>query len=198
MTEFSMPGAWLTVFRWPTRWPDVPRRNPQIEGGAWPVLPFDSLSFYGGINEGASAQGDAADQEVTVKYRLRAALAAIVIGLIPVTVSASGASSWILATQYVVHTHTLTGLDKSWQSAKLRHGAVTVHQFVADPSAFPPDPCRALAIAWNVAVFQNRQQSVFDGLLMLSAQAHCAVNVTRANAANADGSYDMLTVAPTP
>src|SRR5690349_13698293 len=36
--------------------------------------------------------------------------------------------------------------------------------------AVPPDPyqppeCRALALNWNVAVYQNRQQSTFDGLL---------------------------------
>ena len=133
-----------------------------------------------------------------MKYRLRAALAALALGIIPATVSAGSASSWILATQYVTQSHILSGVDKGWSSTTLKHNAATQHRFVANPNAFPPDPCRAVAIVWNVAVFQNRSQPVFDALLKLSAQHHCPLDVVRSDVANADGTYDLMSIAPTP
>lgn len=134
-----------------------------------------------------------------MKYRLLAAVAALVLGLLPGTVSAESASKWMLATQYVTNSHTLSGVDKSWNQESLRHNPATLHRFAAaDPGAFPPDPCKLIALAWNIAVFQNREQAAFDYMLKVSAQNHCAVEVERSSSPNADGSFDLVSIAPTP
>ncbi|MEO7330682.1 MAG: hypothetical protein ABI193_19055 [Minicystis sp.] len=134
-----------------------------------------------------------------MKYRLGAAVAALFLGIIPGTVSAESASSWILNTKYVTDTHTLSGVDRSWNQLSLRHTPGTQHRFATtDLSAFPPDPCRLIASAWNGAVFQDREQSAFDYLLKVSAAHNCALDVEHATAANADGSFDLVSVAPTP
>ena len=133
-----------------------------------------------------------------MKYQLGAAVAALVLGLVPGTVIAGQASSWIVATNYASITSTVSGVDKSWNQQSLRHSAATVHNFVANPNAFPPDPCRVIASAWNVAVFQNRPKSAFDSLLKLSAQNQCAFSVVRSDSPNADGSFDLVSIAPSP
>ncbi len=134
-----------------------------------------------------------------MKYRLGAAVAALFLGIIPGTVSADTASSWILATQYVTDTHTLSGVDRSWNQVSLRHNEATLHRFAtAELGAFPPDPCRLIAGAWNKAVFQNREHSAFEYILKVSAQQHCALDVVQSSTANADGSFDIVSIAPTP
>jgi hypothetical protein len=65
--------------------------------------------------------------------------------------------------------------------------------------AVPPDPyqpfaCRAIALNWNVAVYQNRQQSVFDGLLKAAAATNCTLQLTHAAVTNADGSKDIVSI----
>lgn len=65
--------------------------------------------------------------------------------------------------------------------------------------AVPPDPyqpfaCRSIALNWNVAVYQNRQQSVFDGLLKLAAATSCTLQLKVATATNADGSKDIVSI----
>ena len=142
-----------------------------------------------------------------MKYQFGAAVAALAIALVPGTVTADPASNTVLATNYAMVTKVLSGLDTNFASQKLRHTGATTHQFAKlnkippDPylQAIPPDPyqpiaCRALALAWNVAVFQNRTQSVFDGILKVAAATSCTLQVSRAAVPNADGSSDLISV----
>jgi hypothetical protein len=168
-----------------------------------------------------------ANQEVEVKYQIGAAFVALAFALVPGSLSAEPATSVVLATSYVSTTKTLSGLDKSFLSRKLKHTAATSHQF-AVVSAVPPDPylvgdvppdpylvgdvppdpyvvavppdpyqpfaCRALALNWNVAVYQNRQQSVFDGILKSAATTNCSLQLKLAATTNADGSKDIVSI----
>jgi hypothetical protein len=152
-----------------------------------------------------------------VKYQVGAAVMALAFALAPGSLSAETATSVVLATSYVSTTKTLSGLDKNFASRKLKHTAATTHQFAVvsevppdpyvvadvppDPYivAVPPDPyqpaaCRPLALNWNVAVYQNRQQSVFDGLLKSAAAANCTLQLTHSAVANADGSSDIVSI----
>jgi hypothetical protein len=67
---------------------------------------------------------------------------------------------------------------------------------VADvpPDPYQPFACRAIALNWNVAVYQNRQQSVFDGLLKTAAATNCTLQITQAAVTNADGSKDIVSI----
>lgn len=143
-----------------------------------------------------------------MKYQFGAAVTALAFALIPGTLSAEPASSTILATSYAMTTKTLSGLAPNFASQKLRHTAATTHQFAIvnkvppDPclqgcavdADVPPDPCRALAAVWNVAVYQNRQQAVFDAIIKAAAVTHCTLEVTRTVTTNADGSSDLVSV----
>jgi hypothetical protein len=96
-------------------------------------------------------------------------------------------------------THVATG-DVPWLNAfiteRVKHTAGTLHQFIPNPFEVNPGPCRAIAIEWNVAVFLNRQQSTFDKLIGKAAKHQCTLVITTPGAANADGSFDLLTAAP--
>ena len=153
-----------------------------------------------------------------MKYQVGAAVMALAFALAPGSLSAESATNVVLATGYVSSTKTLSGLDKNFASQKLKHTAATTHQYatvsevppdpylVADvpPDPYlvaevPPDPyqpaaCRPLALNWNVAVYQNRQQSVFDGLLKSAAAASCTLKLTHSAVANADGSSDIVSI----
>lgn len=152
-----------------------------------------------------------------MKYQVGAAVMALAFALAPGSVSAESATSVVLATSYVSTTKTLNGLDRNFAARKLKHTAATTHQYAVvsevppdpylvsdvppDPYlvAVPPDPyqpaaCRPLALNWNVAVYQNRQQSVFDGLLKEAATNNCSLKLTYAAAANADGSTDIVSI----
>lgn len=152
-----------------------------------------------------------------MKYQVGAAFVALAFALVPGSLSAESATSTVLATSYVSTTKTLSGLDKNFASRKLKHTAATTHQFAVvsevppdpylegdvppDPYlvAVPPDPyqpaaCRPLALDWNVAVYQNRPQSVFDGLLKTAATNNCTLQLKHAAAANSDGSTDIVSI----
>ena len=151
-----------------------------------------------------------------MKYQFGAAVAALAIALVPGTVTADPASNTVLVTNYAMVTKVLSGLDTNFASQKLRHTGATTHQFAKlnkippdpylqaippDPylQAIPPDPyqpiaCRLLALTWNVAVFQNRPQNVFDGILKVAAATSCTLQVSRAAVPNADGSSDLISV----
>lgn len=157
-----------------------------------------------------------------MKYQVGAAVMALAFALAPGSLSAESATNVVLATSYASTTKTLSGLDKNFAARKLKHTAATTHQYATvgevppdpylvadvppDPyvvAAVPPDPyqpaaCRPLALNWNVAVYQNRQQSVFDGLLKTAAANNCSLQLTHAAKANSDGSTDIvsITIAP--
>ena len=142
-----------------------------------------------------------------MKDQIGAAVTALAIALFSGTVSADPVSSTVLATGFVPATKILNGLDVNFAAQKLKHTAATSHSFAViskyppDPyaTAYPPDPyqpiaCRALALTWNVAVYQNRTQATFDLLIKAAATNNCSLQITRASVANADGSSDMVSV----
>ncbi len=142
-----------------------------------------------------------------MKYQIGAAAAALAIALVSGSLSAEPTSSKVLATSFGNATKVLSGLDSNFSFQELRHTAATTHLFAVlsyppDPyltsgTAYPPDPyltCRTLAKTWNVAVYQNRSQATFDGILKSAATNNCSVQITRAAVPNADGSTDLVSI----
>jgi hypothetical protein len=131
-----------------------------------------------------------------VKYRLGAALSAVAFILMPGALLAGSASESIATRDFDTTTHTVTGLTSSWALQKLRHTAATTHNFVRDPSEFPPGPYRTFAIQWNLAVFQNKSASTFDKLLSRATELGMVLDVERTDKASADGSFELVQVTP--
>lgn len=151
-----------------------------------------------------------------MKYHVGAAIAALAFAILPGSLSAATTTTTVLATEYVSTTKTLNGLDRNFASQKLRHTSATTHLYAVvrdvppdpyagevppDPylDAVPPDPyqpaaCRNLALSWNVAVYQNRTQAVFDTILKSAGTNNCSLELTRNATANADGSTDIVSV----
>ncbi len=61
---------------------------------------------------------------------------------------------------------------------------------------YPPGPSKELSIRWNLAIFQNKPKSTFDRLLKNAAKAKTPITFVRSDSPNADGSYDLISVAP--
>jgi hypothetical protein len=151
-----------------------------------------------------------------MKYHVGAAVVALAFAVMPGSLSAATTTTTVLATEYVSTTKTLNGLDRNFAAQKLRHTAATSHLYAVvsdvppdpylvdvppDPylDAVPPDPyqppaCRNLALSWNVAVYQNRQQAVFDTILKAAGTNYCSLELTRNATANADGASDIISV----
>jgi hypothetical protein len=138
----------------------------------------------------------AANQEVAVKYQIGAALAAIAFTLLPGALLAGSASETVVAKEFDADTHTVTGITRTSDVRKLRHTAATVHDFVVNPSLFPPGPYRSLAIEWNLAVFQNKPASRFDKLLSRASELGITLQVERTDTTSADGAFELVKVAP--
>jgi len=131
-----------------------------------------------------------------VKYRLGAALSAVAFMLMPGALLAGSASESIATKDFDTTTHTVTGLTSSWTFQKLRHTAATSHDFVSDPAPFPPGPYRSFVIDWNLAVFQSKPAATFDKLLARATELGIVLRVERSDKANADGSFELVKVAP--
>lgn len=135
-----------------------------------------------------------------MKYQLRAAFAAIALVVLPGALFAGSASEVVLAKSFDADTHTVTGVTTASEVHKLRHTAATVHDY-AVLSYFPPGPSgpsRALAIEWNLAVFQNKPASVFDRLLRRAAELGVDLQVERTDTTNDAGAFEMVKVSPRP
>jgi hypothetical protein len=131
-----------------------------------------------------------------VKYRFGAAIAAITFTLLQGALLAGSASETVSAQDFNADTHTVTGVTRSSEVHELRHTAATTHEFVANPSLFPPGPYRTFVSDWNLAVFQNRPASSFDRLLARAAELGIALQVERTDKADADGAFEIVKVAP--
>lgn len=131
-----------------------------------------------------------------MKYQLRAALAAIALTVLPGALFAGSASGRVHVKSFDADTHTVVGTTNGADIQKLRHTAATTHEFVADVFAFPPGPTRALVLAWNLAVFQNRPASTFDRLLEGAAVLGINLTIERSDKADATGSFELVKIAP--
>lgn len=133
-----------------------------------------------------------------MKYRLSAAIAAIAFTLLPGALLAGSASETVLAKSFDPNTHTVSGVTSHSDVHLLRHSAATTHDFVADPTLYPPGPSRSFATEWNLAVFQNKPTSKFDTLLRRAADLGLSLQVERTDAPDDDGAFTMVRVVPTP
>lgn len=131
-----------------------------------------------------------------MKYRIGAAIAAIALTLLPGALLAGSASEIVSVRDFDADTHTVTGVTSSSDVYQLRHTAATVHDFVVDPSLYPPGPTRSLVIEWNLAVFQNKSASKFDRLLRRAVELGIPLQVERTDKANVDGAFELVKVAP--
>src|SRR4051812_5658967 len=136
----------------------------------------------------------AANQEVAVKYRLKAAIAAVALALLPGALLAGSASETVVPQSFDANTHTVTGVTSSSDVHRLRHSAATVHDY-ANPLPFPPGPSRGLVLEWNLAVFQNKPASTFDRLLGRAADLGVPLQVERTDTA-IDGAFELVRVTP--
>ena len=130
-----------------------------------------------------------------MNHRLWAALSALAISIAPQALSADQASHTAVVTNYNSASDVVTG-DTAGAIESLKHSPATTHQFVDMGPFFPPDPCRTIALRWNIAVFKNSPKNVFDAILVHSAQNSCKISYTRTDS-QAQGSFDLITVAPT-
>jgi hypothetical protein len=126
-------------------------------------------------------------------YRLWAAVAVGLIALTPGTLVAENTTKTAILTDYDQNAELATGLTDGWQTEVLHHGQGTMHQFIDIDAYYPPDPCRGLAVAWNLAVFRNKSRAVFDGILKAASVKSCAISYTRGNAP-ANGAFPLLSV----
>ena len=130
-----------------------------------------------------------------MKYRLRAAIAAAALTLVPAGLFAS-TPGWMMTYQWDNPTSTVTGMGQSWQVTKVRHLPGTGHTFIGNPDFIPPGPCRSIAIRWNIGVFTNKPRQFFERLLQKSSQKNCNIEFNRSEIPNVDGAFDLVSVKP--
>jgi hypothetical protein len=128
-------------------------------------------------------------------HRLWAAIASVfVVSLASTAVVADEAVQTAVVLSYNNDSGLLKGASNG-QTETLLHDAATTHQF-ANPDVFvPPDPCRGIAIAWNVLVFKNAPRKTFSGLLMAAAAKNCSIIFTPGGTVGG-GAKQLLSVAP--
>lgn len=132
-----------------------------------------------------------------MKHRLGAAALASTI-LIGSMLVASPVNTTLEVTAFDGSSHVATGnaLIGGWVSEQVKHSSSTQHGVIPNPFDVPPGPCRGIAVEWNVAVFLNRPTSTFEKLISKSANASCRLGITQGGQAGADGSFDLITAAP--
>ena len=128
-----------------------------------------------------------------MNHRLWAAIAVGLISLTPGTLVAENSTKTAVLTDYDQNADLATGLTDGWQTEVLHHGQGTLHQFIDLDNYLPPDPCRGLAIAWNLAVFRDKPRAHFNGILKAASAKNCAITYTRNNTAT-DGSFPLVSV----
>ena len=132
-----------------------------------------------------------------MNYRLKAALAAVALTIIPGAVFAQS-GGWIVATGFNGSTTEVTGVNNAWSTEIVRHVPGTMNKFIGDPSIIPPGPCKAIAIKWNMGVFTQKPRRFFLRQIDLAANFNCSFQFVRDDVQNALGSYDLISIAPSP
>jgi hypothetical protein len=130
-------------------------------------------------------------------HRIWAAIASIfVVGLASNSVVADNAVQTAVVLSYNNDSGLLDGASNG-QTETLLHDAATTHQFANPDVFFPPDPCRGIAIAWNVHVLRNAPRKVFDGLLTAAAAKNCSIVFSTAGGPVPPGvARKLLSIAP--
>ena len=133
-----------------------------------------------------------------MKYRLGAAIAVLATTLFSGGVFAGSTSGKVTAFDYNPGLAVVSGIDAGWQVHKLKHHGFTDNVGIEDPNIFPAGRCRSIAVRWNIGVFQGRSPTYFRKVLEQSALFNCSIEFVRETDANADGSFDLKAVSPTP
>jgi hypothetical protein len=95
-----------------------------------------------------------------MKHRLKAASIALAISMVPGILFAGTSGGSMVVTGFDPGKELLSGINESWQIERVRHTAGTEHAYVSAPNALPPGPCKSIAIAWNLFVYQNRPHGI--------------------------------------
>ena len=99
-------------------------------------------------------------------------------------------------------TQELTGQASEGPPLVFVHTPNTAHAVsVVDATQHPPDPCFNIALTWNATVFAVSidgfpRNLTFEFLLGLMAPFQCPAQVTASTAAQADGAFPILSIAP--
>ena len=136
-----------------------------------------------------------------MNYRPAAARAAIFLSLVlvPGALYASGGSTGqCTCVDFEEDTRTVSGVTSSLEVERLRHTNNTLHKFIGNPNDIPPGNCRIIAHAWNIGVFLKAKDQAFVNLLRASAANSCKIAFERDSVANEEGTFDLLSVAPSP
>ena len=136
-----------------------------------------------------------------MNYRPAAANAALMLSLVlvPGALYASGGSAGnCTCVDFEEDTRTVSGVTANFEVERLHHTNSTLHKFIGNPNDIPPGTCRVIAIAWNVAVFLKAKDAAFVGLLRASATNSCKIAYERDAVPNDEGTFDLVSVAPSP
>src|SRR5262249_8309468 len=125
-------------------------------------------------------------------------LAVVALTIIPGAVFAQGVAGKITATSFSSSTDEVTGVTPAWSTEIVRHVPGTQNKFIGDPNVIPPGPCRAIAIKWNMGIFTNKTRGFFLRQIQLSAKFNCNFGIVRDPQVNGLGSYDLISLSPSP
>jgi hypothetical protein len=136
-------------------------------------------------------------QEVAMNFRLGAAAAAVAVTIVPGALFALQTTNSMIAYDYSTSDAVVSGITPTWQVDKLRQRSFTLYKAVDNPDILPQGVCRDTANRWNVNVLGSKSITVFQTLLDTSATNSCKLQYTKSATANADGTFDLVSVAPT-
>ena len=133
-----------------------------------------------------------------MKFRFGAAAIAVALTVVPGALFALQTTSSVTAYDYNATAKVVFGVTSTWQRVEAKYVAATFHTFVDNPDLIPTGACRDIANRWNMNILGGKSSASFESLLQVSADNNCKLQCTRTTVANADGSYDLTAVAPTP
>jgi len=137
-----------------------------------------------------------------MNYRPAAAKAALFLSLVLVPgalyAQSNAPSGQCTCVDFEEDTRTVSGVTSNLEVERLHHTNDTLHKFIGNPNDIPPGNCRVIAHAWNVAVFLKAKDQAFVALLRASAANECKIAYERDAAPNAEGTFDLVSVAPSP
>lgn len=132
-----------------------------------------------------------------MKFRLGAAAAAVAVTIVPGALFALQTFNSVIAYDYSYSDAVVSGMTSTWQVEKLRVRAWTPFNGVDNPDIIPQGVCRDTANRWNVNVMGAKSMTIFQGLLDTSAKNSCKLKYSKNVTPNADGTFDLTSVAPT-
>ena len=132
-----------------------------------------------------------------MKFRLGAAAAAVAVTIVPGALFALQTNNSVIAFDYNSSDAVVSGMTSTWQVEQLRQRPWTLHKGVDNPDIIPQGVCRDTANRWNVNVMGAKSITVFQGLLDTSAKNSCKLQYGRNITPNADGTFDLTSIAPT-